>query len=480
MIRSGSHIKALSFCLIFITQLTCGGVLFGQNEDQPFYFKDGYVFVEVDRQLVEKARTLLLTLGTTLEEVAAELESSSKMKTKTGWQLDQFNDEVFKFKKKLKDFDGFLDPEHCFTDEAVSIDPSGYYLNADFGTNRFERPSVVENEDGTTTFTLFGYEKAQRVILAGTFNSWSTNSTPMLKTSQGWEWTMYLPEGKHLYKFIVDGHWMTDPSNDQVEMDWEGNENSVYYRYNYVFEVNGFQDAVRVSLAGSFNDWNETDFPMLKAKDGWVLPMFLKDGRHTYKLIVNGEWRIDTTNSDQAEDGMGNVNSVLSKGEFHVFSLKGFSEAKEVILSGDFIHWNEGELKMTKGAKGWTLPLALAPGNYQYKFIVDGHWMPDPDNLVTTGTEDYVNSIISIAPNHTFKLKGYKKEDEVIVTGTFNDWQEDGYRMRKTKEGWELPVYLPSGKTRYKFIVDEEWMIDPDNPLWENNTAGTKDSFIWR
>ena len=51
--------------------------------------------------------------------------------------------------------------------------------------------------------------------------------------------------------------------------------------------------------------------------------------------------------------------------------------------------------------------------------------------------------------------------------------------MAKKDGKWVMKVYLPQGKTRYKFIVDGEWMIDPKNPLWENNGAGTKDSFIW-
>ena len=34
---------------------------------------------------------------------------------------------------------------------------------------------------------------------------------------------------------------------------------------------------------------------------------------------------------------------------------------------------------MKRQADGhWATTIALAPGRYEYKFIVDGHWIPDP------------------------------------------------------------------------------------------------------
>ena len=52
--------------------------------------------------------------------------------------------------------------------------------------------------------------------------------------------------------------------------------------------------------------------------------------------------------------------------------------------------------------------------------------------------------------------------------------------MEKVNGIWQMKIYLPSGKTRYKFIVDGEWIIDPENPLHENNDAGSDDSIIWK
>jgi hypothetical protein len=54
-------------------------------------------------------------------------------------------------------------------------------------------------------------------------------------------------------------------------------------------------------------------------------------------------------------------------------------DAKQVSLSGDFNGWASGAAPMKRQDDGhWELSVALAPGRYEYKFVVDGHWIPDP------------------------------------------------------------------------------------------------------
>jgi hypothetical protein len=54
-------------------------------------------------------------------------------------------------------------------------------------------------------------------------------------------------------------------------------------------------------------------------------------------------------------------------------------EAKRVSLSGEFNDWSPEAMPMKRHADGhWETTIALAPGRYQYKFIVDGQWIPDP------------------------------------------------------------------------------------------------------
>lgn len=57
------------------------------------------------------------------------------------------------------------------------------------------------------------------------------------------------------------------------------------------------------------------------------------------------------------------------------------SNAKEVILMGDFNNWNRKKHPMKKDDNGkWTKALILPPGQYEYKFLVDGQWQQDPQN----------------------------------------------------------------------------------------------------
>jgi 1,4-alpha-glucan branching enzyme len=54
--------------------------------------------------------------------------------------------------------------------------------------------------------------------------------------------------------------------------------------------------------------------------------------------------------------------------------------ANEVIVTGDFTEWStEGVRLASDGDDRWRTTLALAPGEYEYRLIVDGEWRDDPD-----------------------------------------------------------------------------------------------------
>jgi 1,4-alpha-glucan branching enzyme len=73
--------------------------------------------------------------------------------------------------------------------------------------------------------------------------------------------------------------------------------------------------------------------------------------------------------------------------------------AREVILTGDFTGWATDRLRLYKGPEGeWYTQLELAPGQYQYRLIVDGVWrdapLPGPRVPNPFGTE---NSILQVS-----------------------------------------------------------------------------------
>ena len=53
--------------------------------------------------------------------------------------------------------------------------------------------------------------------------------------------------------------------------------------------------------------------------------------------------------------------------------------AKQVSLCGDFNGWSPTATAMRRDSSGhWETTVDLAPGRYQYKFVADGQWIPDP------------------------------------------------------------------------------------------------------
>lgn len=53
---------------------------------------------------------------------------------------------------------------------------------------------------------------------------------------------------------------------------------------------------------------------------------------------------------------------------------------KRVCLVGTFNDWQADRKRMTKVKDGsFRARLSLAPGRYEYKFVVDGQWLPDAD-----------------------------------------------------------------------------------------------------
>jgi len=61
------------------------------------------------------------------------------------------------------------------------------------------------------------------------------------------------------------------------------------------------------------------------------------------------------------------------------FKLKA-ADAREVFLVGSFDDWDEGARPLKKDAKGvWRTRVSLEPGVHEYRFIVDGEWVDDPE-----------------------------------------------------------------------------------------------------
>lgn len=54
----------------------------------------------------------------------------------------------------------------------------------------------------------------------------------------------------------------------------------------------------------------------------------------------------------------------------------------------------------------------------------------------------------------------------IALVGSFNCWNPEGYELRSSSPGfWQLSIPAPAlGRHRYKFLVDDGWVHDPENP----------------
>jgi 1,4-alpha-glucan branching enzyme len=78
------------------------------------------------------------------------------------------------------------------------------------------------------------------------------------------------------------------------------------------------------------------------------------------------------------------------------FAIKVPAKAKSVLVAGDFNGWKPVEMKPRKD--GTYVADVSVPANIcQYKFVVDGQWIPDPDHAeFAVNPFGSVNSVASV------------------------------------------------------------------------------------
>ncbi len=69
--------------------------------------------------------------------------------------------------------------------------------------------------------------------------------------------------------------------------------------------------ALKVFLAGDFNNWDSKAAPMHRAPDGvWHLGVALKPGRYEYRFFADEVWCNDPAAQEKAANSMGTENCV--------------------------------------------------------------------------------------------------------------------------------------------------------------------------
>merc|ERR1711998_637763 len=96
----------------------------------------------------------------------------------------------------------------------------------------------------------------------------------------------------------------------------------------------------------------------------------------------------------------------------------------EVLLTGSFSNWRESVVLRRDGDE-MTAVLRLAPGSYDYQFIVDNQWRYDGNQAVVKGRNGNINNIIhvqaqqskEVADNETPVVEEVTQYSTAIETG---------------------------------------------------------------
>jgi len=87
------------------------------------------------------------------------------------------------------------------------------------------------NGNGTPSQVVhvkFSHPVAGSVAIAGTFNDWRPEATPMVCMGDGrWLKELVLPPGTYEYLFVADGQWLSDPMAPETVPNPFGGRNSV-------------------------------------------------------------------------------------------------------------------------------------------------------------------------------------------------------------------------------------------------------------
>ena len=96
-----------------------------------------------------------------------------------------------------------------------------------------------------------------------------------------------------------------------------------------------------------------------------------------------------------AKKSVGRKPSTKKPVTFTVHGEKG----RSVYIAGEFNEWNPTAKKMAYKARAgiYTATVKLEPGSYQYKFVIDGTWCADPENVNAVANDcGTFNSVIEV------------------------------------------------------------------------------------
>jgi chromosome partitioning protein len=105
------------------------------------------------------------------------------------------------------------------------ITMNGYSLRASADDDEVEPSAPALTAEGVM-FSIEAFD-AEQVHLAGDFNDWSLDGSEMEPIGGVWKKVVKLPPGRYRYRYVIDGHWQSDPLNAEVAPSPYGGDDSI-------------------------------------------------------------------------------------------------------------------------------------------------------------------------------------------------------------------------------------------------------------
>lgn len=326
-------------------------------------------------------------------------------------------------------------------EEELAVD-AGISLFAENGNVSKTCPTI--GSDGDVTFHYYpatGEEVTSAYVKGSWDSSWNTYFYMEENENGVWSVTTQLSLDKsYEYGIMVNENWVGDPTNPRSGGNSEILRNP---RYNSDGSVSIFyypQGEENVSLLYKTTDdadYTEVEMTTDAYHSALLSATVSEQGDYTYMLEVDGE-QVNDLNCKEAaftiskipEDDKSVLSPVVKDGKvtFHYYA----PTVSTVSLAGEMNGWDSSATPMSYNEETgfWSVEQELAPGKYEYKFVVDGgNWVMDSRN----DKQSNGNSVCYVSGLQSASLD-IEAGSEVALPATLKLFDENGNAQDVTPE----------------------------------------------
>uniref|UniRef100_A0A8C4WP72 Protein kinase, AMP-activated, beta 1 non-catalytic subunit, b n=1 Tax=Eptatretus burgeri TaxID=7764 RepID=A0A8C4WP72_EPTBU len=138
---------------------------------------------------------------------------------------------------------------------------------------------------------------------------------------------------------------------------------------------------------------------------------------------------------------------------------------KDVCLAGSFDNWHS-KIPLAKSHNDFVAILDLPEGDHQYKFYVDGQWIHDANEPVTTSALGTVNNVIHVKPSDfevmdALQVDSLECAEATDISSSPPGLYSQEIHQYKPEERFKVPPILPPHLLQVILNKDTNISCDP-------------------